>query len=39
VASFFIGKHGMNPAGIVIGAVVTLADLAVVPSLRRGQRI
>ena len=39
VASFFIGKHGMNPAGIVIGAVIIVADLAMIPSLLRRQKI
>lgn len=39
VASFFIGKHGTNPAGIVIGAAVILADLAMIPSLLRRQKI
>jgi VIT1/CCC1 family predicted Fe2+/Mn2+ transporter len=39
VASFFVGKHGMNIAGIVIGAICVVAVLAMIPSLRRRQKI
>ena len=40
IASFFVGKNGgVNVGGVVVGALVVLAALAMLPSLRRRRKI